>query len=79
MSKNEFFMEIFNEILKLNDNEIVIVYDKEGVIWFGLRDIIKALGYTDISHARQDINIKKNNKKKYKKIRGWGQPHPLNM
>jgi prophage antirepressor-like protein len=79
MGKNEFFMEIFNEILKLNDNMIVIVYDKEGNIWFGLRDIIKALGYTDISHARQDINIKKNNKKKYNKIRGWGQPHPLNM
>jgi hypothetical protein len=30
--KDVFFMEIFNEILKLNDNEILIVYDTDGNI-----------------------------------------------
>jgi len=33
-------MEIFNEILKINNNEIVIIYDINGNIWFVLRDII---------------------------------------
>ena len=41
MTKNNiFFMEIFNEILKINNNEIVIIYDINGNIWFVLRDII---------------------------------------
>jgi len=79
MSKNEFFMKIFNEILKLNDNEIVIIYDKEGMIWFGLTDIIKALGYTDLFHAKDYIKLTKKNKKKYKKVRVWGQPQVLNI
>jgi prophage antirepressor-like protein len=77
--KNVFFMEIFNEILKLNDNEIMIVYDTDGNIWFGLTDVIKALGYTDIFHAKDYINITKRNRIKYNKIRAWGQPQALNI
>ena len=76
---NVFFMEIFNEILKLNDNEIMIVYDTDGNIWFGLTDVIKALGYTDIFHAKDYINITKRNRIKYNKIRAWGQPQALNI
>ena len=37
MSKKQdriFFMEIFNDILKINDHEISIIYDKKGNIWF---------------------------------------------
>lgn len=50
MSKKEniFFMEIFNNILKINKKEIMIVYDVDGNIWFELRDIIKSLGYSNI-------------------------------
>ena len=35
-----FFMEIFNEILKINNNDVVIIFDKKGNVWFGLRDIV---------------------------------------
>lgn len=57
--KEVFFMEIFNEILKLNDNDIVIVYDKNGDIWFGLRDIIKALKYNNYRKAVARLKISK--------------------
>lgn len=63
-------MEIFNEILKLNDNDIVIVYDNNGDIWFGLRDVVKALEYNNYRNAITKLKISKENIKKYKVIRG---------
>ena len=74
---NVFFMEIFNDILKINDNNIMIVYDKDGYIWFGLSDIIKSLGYTDVSHAKKYLQISKTNKNKFCNIKVWGRPHTL--
>ena len=59
-------MEIFNEILKINNNEIVIIYDINGNIWFALRDIIKILGYTSIDNAIASVNNMY--KKKYNDI-----------
>ena len=69
-TKEVFFMEIFNEILKLNDNDIVIVYDNNGDIWFGLRDVVKALEYNNYRNAITKLKISKENIKKYKVIRG---------
>jgi prophage antirepressor-like protein len=70
MSKNnnEFFMEIFNEILRLNDNDIIIIYDKNGNIWFSLRDIIKTLGYNNYKKAGNKLNISKENIKIYNEL-----------
>ena len=61
-------MEIFNEILKINNNDIVILFDKKGNVWFGLRDIIKSLGYKNLENAITKIKITINNKKSYDKI-----------
>ena len=44
-------MEIFNNILKINDTNVMIVYDIEGIVWFGLRDFFIALGYKNIEIA----------------------------
>jgi len=71
MSKKQdsiFFMEIFNDILKINDNEIAILFDKKGNIWFGLRDIIKSLKYNNIRNAITKLKISKTNVKIYSKI-----------
>ena len=62
---NMFFMEIFNDILKINDTNVMIVYDVDGNIWFGLRDIIKSLGYSNIRKAITNIKTSDNNKKIY--------------
>ena len=77
--KEVFFMEIFNEILKLNNNDIVIVYDNNGDIWFSLRDVVKALEYNNIRNAITKLKISKQNIKKYKAIRGTTLMVPLNM
>ena len=85
MSKKEntFFMEIFNNILKINKKEIMIVYDVDGNIWFGLRDIIKSLGYSNIIKAITNIKISKQNKIDYDKLeptpRGVGSIKPYNI
>jgi len=42
-NNNRFFLDIFNKILKVNDNEIIIIFDKDNNLWFGLRDILRTL------------------------------------
>ena len=32
--ENIFFMEVFNDILKINNNNVIIIYDTDGNIWF---------------------------------------------
>jgi prophage antirepressor-like protein/predicted GIY-YIG superfamily endonuclease len=51
-----FFLEVFNEIK--------ILYDKSK-IWFGLRDILKALNYTNYKKALKKIKIRPEFKMKY--------------
>ena len=64
-----FFLDVFNKILKVNDKKIFIIFDKNGNIWFAMRDLFKALGYTNLNKAINNIDIDKNNVKYYKKIR----------
>lgn len=66
--KEVFFMDIFYNILKYNDKEILIIFDKEANIWFGLRTILKILDYTSIDKTIHNIIINKNNLKKYQEI-----------
>lgn len=40
-----FFLDIFNQILKYNEQNVMIVFDKKGDIWFKLKDLLKMLGY----------------------------------
>lgn len=65
---NIFFMNIFNNILKINEQEIMIVYDKKNNIWFGFKDIIKLLKYVNITKAMTNIKISNDNKKIYNKL-----------
>jgi prophage antirepressor-like protein len=61
-------MDIFNNIIKYNDNDILITFDKDGNIWFGLRTILQLLNYTSIDKTIYNIIIDKSNMKKYKDI-----------
>jgi prophage antirepressor-like protein len=63
-----YFVDIFNSLLKYNDKTIFMVFDKEGQIWFGLKDLFRALGYTSLLHINY-TEIPKNYIKKYKKIK----------
>lgn len=66
--KEVFFMDIFNNILKYNDKEILIIFDKEGSIWFKLKDIIQILNYTSINKQLNLLKINKTNINQYLNI-----------
>ena len=49
----------FDNLLKLNNVDITIIYDSNNKIWFSLRDVFKALGYQDIKKEIKRINIER--------------------
>ncbi len=52
-----FIVNIFNNLLKLNETEIMIIFDKDNNIWFKYRNILEALEYNDIDHRINEFNI----------------------
>ena len=45
-----------------------MIFDKEGNIWFGLKDLFRALGYTSLLHINH-MEIPNNFIKKFKNIK----------
>ena len=56
--KNTFFLDIWNSLIKINENNIFIIFDIDGNIWFALKDLIKALGYKSLQNIYR-MNIPK--------------------
>ena len=76
MSDN-FFLDVFNKLLKINDESIMIIFDVDGNIWFKFRDLLKALGYTSIDKTIYNFNIPNDYKAKYSEIKvipSWEVP-----
>jgi prophage antirepressor-like protein len=44
---SKFFLDVFNNILDYNDSKVIVIFDSNGDIWFGLKDLFKMLGYSD--------------------------------
>ena len=59
---NTFFLDVFNKLLKINENEILILFDIDGNIWFNFRNVIKAFGYTNINDVIYNAKITEKNK-----------------
>ena len=70
-----FFLDIFNKLLKYGKKQIKIIFDSNGDIWFGLRDVLKVLDYTNLDKAIHKIS--KQYKKKYKDLRVCPRGHTL--
>jgi len=45
LKNNSFFLDSWNNLIKINENNIFIIFDIDGNIWFALKDLIKAFGY----------------------------------
>lgn len=56
---NNFYLDVFNKLLSINEHKIFIVFDKDGNIWFGFKSLLLALGYTDTNSATKTLNIDK--------------------
>jgi hypothetical protein len=48
LKNNSFFLDIWNNLIKINEDNVFIIFDKKGDIWFGLKDLIKAFGYKSL-------------------------------
>jgi prophage antirepressor-like protein len=68
MSSNNFFLDIFNKLLKINNSNVFIIFDKNGDIWFAFKDLLIALGYSNYKKAIKKIKINKNFIKMYENI-----------
>jgi prophage antirepressor-like protein len=70
-----FFLDIFNQLLKVNEDSILIIFDLDGDIWFALRDVYKVLGYNNINKVINKTNINIKNKAYYSNIRVCPKGH----
>ena len=68
--ENNFYLDVFNKILNVNDKQIFIVFDKDNNIWFKYADILNIIGYKDLSKAMININIDNKYICKYSKLKG---------
>ena len=64
------FLDIWNNLLKFNEKNIFIVFDKDGNIWFGMKDLFRALGYTSLKLIVNDFGVPANYVTIYKYIKG---------
>ena len=87
MSVASLIVEIYDNLLKLNNNEIIILFDKSKNIWLSLSQLLKALEYNsyrdemksirdivsdeDLSTYSQIIKDTKNNKLMKKNIQPY--------
>jgi prophage antirepressor-like protein len=72
------FIDVFNNLLKYNEQEVFIVVDKYNQMWFKLKDILKLLGYSNLKKALYSTNINENNKMKYSDIKMYPSRGTLN-
>ena len=52
-------VNIFENLIKFNDKNIFIIFDISGNIQFGLKDLLKTLGYTHKIKHIYDFKINK--------------------
>ena len=65
----DFFLDIFNKLFKINEQEIFIIFDIDGNILFKFKDVLKVLGYTSTLKQYNIFNIDKEYIKKYVTIK----------
>ena len=54
-----FFLDIFNQLLKINEKQIFIIFDNNGNIWLKFKDVLKVLGYRSTLKQINIFNINK--------------------
>jgi hypothetical protein len=51
------FLDVWNNMLKFNKNNIFIIFDNKGDIWFGMKDLFKAFGYNNLKKVKINLKI----------------------
>jgi prophage antirepressor-like protein len=75
-----FFLDVFNHVLKMDDRDVFIIFDKNGNCWFAFKQLLIAIGYKDPDKTRKIVDISCANIKKYEEIKvGDNNPVPHNF
>ena len=68
MSISTILVEIFDNIIRLNGMDIIVLFDKSKNIWFSLSNILQALEYKTYRDEIKDIKLKDEYISTYSKI-----------
>jgi prophage antirepressor-like protein len=75
-----FFLDIFNQLLKVNEDNIFIIFDIKGKIWFKFKDVVKVLGYKNLKDVIFNNNLDDKYKSKYHDLKVYrSNSTPLNF
>jgi hypothetical protein len=59
MNISTLLTNIYENILKYNNTEIIVLFDDTNTIWFSYTHILQAIGYKNTRVHKQRINIEK--------------------
>ena len=75
-----FFLDIFNQIFKVNDVEIMMIFDIKGKVWFKFKDVLRVLGYKNLKDVIFNNNLSEKYKKKFENLKVYRlNSTPLNF
>ena len=57
MSITSLIIDIYNNQLKLNNTNIIIILDNDNTIWFSYNDLLNSLGYKDSKTQKKRISL----------------------
>ena len=57
MSISELLDKVYDNILKFNDTDILILFDNNNTLWLSYNDILKSIGYNDYKTQRKRLKI----------------------
>ncbi len=73
-------MDIFNQLLKINEENIFIIFDIKGKVWFKFKDVLKVLEYKNLKDAIFNNKLNKKYKLKFNDIKVYRlNSTPLNF
>ena len=73
---NNFYLDIYNQIININESKIFIIFDKNGEIWFSYKNLLNSLDYKDAKSSIKYIDINKKYIKEYSNIKVGGMFPP---
>lgn len=59
MSLISILADVYNNTLKINDSDIIILFDDSNNLWFSYNDVLQSLGYNHLKIQRQRLNLDK--------------------
>jgi len=57
MSLDKLLGEIYNNIFKFNNSDILLLFDKNNTIWLSFNSILKSIGYSNLKQYRNRLTI----------------------